>query len=379
MGNTAGGGRQKKIKRGGVLTHDDIAQITNLIDHRMQLFNLIPTSATPSPLASGNNTAHLHNGEIIEPIKNVPSAVFATAALPLKKDQSSSTNVYFHMIKLTAENLSEWKAFETSIKKMANLDSLINYDTFSYSIIDLTAGLNYFSIQIDSRYDKYVVYVSKELNNTNNPPDWRDVECMVTVIAKDDIPYFTNMGILALPHTFTKKNFIRYLHEDGSNRGSLKPELFNYLTEIDFNYPSHKYVSLYLFIFIGAKINSFYSTLKTALLTSPTAAIAHIVSKELNNKRLEYGYESNRPRRVPNRSISLTLFNNTTHDTLVLTRDMLKQLCPWYCNIFYTELASRPNDENNCYDGPDSYEPFVYVPITSFEELLIQYHFDDIL
>jgi len=313
---------------------------------------------------------------------------------------------FFHMVKITEENLSKWEIFKQKLDTITpaaivNVNPLKNTKYEHARVINIDAGLNDFKIKKSNTVsDLFVVYASKELNKTNLPPNWQDVEMMVTIIAKEGIPFITQMGIVKLAHTYTKEAFSNLIDmhtntiKNAYNKVRINQELFDYLISINFNYPSHKYISLYVFAFIATRINSFYLSEKTALFTSPVHIVADIVGKLFNTHRLIYGYEEESTR---DGQIKITLYNSE-NPFLILTRDNLKEECPWYCNIFEYQ-RSIPHDSAN-YDAefpealewvstentPDCYSierpmgPFLYIPIHSFNQLVERgvYQFDPI-
>ena len=194
--------------------------------------------------------------------------------LPEKSD------VYFHMIKITEGNKMEWQDFIKLLKKITPRQDLTIYNRdnsgkLTFTEISLTLGIDFLKILDDEllRHDLYIAYASKILNKTNNPPDWRDVECIVSVCAKEGIPYFTNMGIFSLAHIFEKKN---YTNKNGYEI-TIEEELRTYLESIKYNYPAHKNISMYLFTFIAMNIQQFYTDQKVALFTSPALGFTDMI------------------------------------------------------------------------------------------------------
>ena len=434
MGNKSGGFRRLK-KTGGELNSNDIEKINELITNKLVHFGLIPaiepTTIDTGAKESSTIETEAKESSTIEPgakessaiedaasieaamvtsIKvnntgNIPNAVFAKSTIPLSSGDGAS-DVYFHMVKITEENIERWKQFEKTIKEitppqlinkdwkstMQRPDSAGLSDTIAVhtKIIDLIAGIDHFKVRASNAIsDLFVVYASKELNKTNFPPDWKDVEIMVTVIAKEGVPFVTQMGIVKLAHTYTKGAF-----KDLIDKNKINKDLFDYLDSINFSYPSHSRISLYLFTFIGTHIYQFFSTKKIALFTSPTEIISSIVTNTLKHKyKLPYGYEKKPSfRDSPNYIIKLNLYYSP-YEFLILTKDILKELCPWYCNIFRTIRVQNsfpgdryydtedesnnfadefPEDTEDCYTiiGISYVDPFLYVPIYSFNQLV---------
>jgi len=371
MGNKSYVIKKSSIKKGGALTSDDVEQINKLIDSRLQTFNLIPLEEKLNPAVVSPSTL----------------AVFAKANI-LKKKQDEilgdKSDVFFHMIKITSENINAWKEFENKIKEITPMRGFNNLDGNGNGI---WSGLDYFVIK-ERKEDLFVAYASKVLNKTNNPPDWKDVECMVSIIAKEGVPYFTYMGIFAFLHTYDNDFFYeknRMMH--------LGQELKEYLGSINYDYPAHKYISMYLFTFIGTHIKGFYTKHPIALLTSPVETIKTISEKVFSPIELPFGYET--PNSYNNRIIGgskkgqylqFDMYNNTPNinDSNInsshavffkLTKDKLKISCPWYCNIFPPYLENT----TECYHDASAVARFLYIPVYSFEELakLEAYHFDD--
>ena len=428
------------VIKGGVLEDSDFEKINELITDKLVHFGLIPAiepttidtgakeSTTIEPVIDAAIEAAMAASIKVNNTGNIPNAVFAKSTIPLAQQISraeisrlkqqneelpplGSSDVYFHMVKITEENVEGWKQFEKKIKEMTPR-TLININAKMYEMlpidsdspemrpnddraISINAGLDHFNIRVSNTFsDLFVVYASKELNKTNLPPDWKDVEIMVTVLAKEGVPFVTQMGIVKLAHTYTRgafgKNLIDINPETNNIDYSMNPELFEYLKLINFKYPSHSYISLYLFTFIGTHIYQFFSDKKTALFTSPTNTVSSIVTRTLKKYKLPYGYEREEIRHFPNYIVKLNL-SNDSRPFLSLSRDNLKKLCPWYCNIFTTiptqtafpkdEWYSKEYPENNfnyaapentqdCYNGPEYQSPFLYVPIYSFNQLV---------
>jgi len=420
MGNKSGGFRKikktgefRKIKKtGGELNSNDIEKINELITNQLVTHGLIPTSAKKSsaiePLIDISSTSSAMSKKA-----SISDMVFAKSIISLSSGNGPS-DVFFHMVKITEENLSEWSEFEKNIKKIT--PNMLNYigdqlitppDAISklpaYKVesksrhIYMNAGLDYFEIRkSDTSSDLFVVYASKTLNKTKLPPNWQDVEIMVTVASKEGVPFATPMGIVKLAHTYPKKafgNMIGPKIETPSviENKSLNRDLYAELDKINFNYPSHRHISLYLFTFIGTFINQFYVSEITALFTSPTNTISSIVTNTLKHDYiLPYGYERERMLRfAPNYIVKLNLYY-LPDEFLILSRDNLKELCPWYCNIFQTERTqifpgdsdyntedesrnfdyTTPKNTGDCYKGANDIEPFLYVPIHSFNQLV---------
>lgn len=395
------GNKSSIKKRGGALTSDDIVQINSLIDSRLQTFHLIPIEKTevvlPSTteVVSPSTTAVFAKANILEKkirdpiIENESFFAQDRATQTAQRDAYSAkklekSDVYFHMVKITSENIETWKIFEAKIKEITPIRGFDNLDGRGNGI---WSGLDYFVIK-ERNDDLFVAYASKVLNKTNNPPDWKDVECMVTVIAKEGIPYFTYMGIFALLHTYDNEFFYE------ANRISyLGQELKEYLVSINYSYPSHKYISMHLFTFIGTHIKAFYAQCPIALLTSPVETIKIIAQKIFDPIKLPFGYETegsynNRHSGSKNgQYIQFDMYNNTSNfkDTNMnsskalffkLTRDKLQISCPWYCNIF----PPYPENTTECYRDASAIARFLYIPVYSFEELakLEEYYFEDI-
>ena len=297
---------------------------------------------------------------------------------PIKSD------VYFHMVKIIDENIFQWQVFEQKIKSMEKSIQVM----YNKRRVYFTAGLNHFNI-IKRREDLFVAYASIILNKTIFPPDWEHVECMVSIIAKEGIPYFTNMGIFTMMHTFPLESY-NYQEDRSSRKLILLPEisgndvdteLSNYFTTRGESYPAHKYISAHLFTFIGTHINNFYADEKTALFTSPTEGIASILSKVFNNYKIIYGIEEDKESRYlglekdnkPDDSfVRIVLYNGVkqTQTHLDLNKNELEKLCPWYCNIFIIDDGgNKPDDTPECYSSVIYSDPFVYVPVSSFIEL----------
>jgi len=425
--------KQHTVIRGGVLEDSDIEKINELITDKLVHFGLIPAiepaaidtgakkSSTVEPVIDAAIEAAMAASIKVNNTGHVPGAVFAKSTIPLapkisKKEMSilkqqgkelsslGSSDVYFHMVKITEENVIEWRQFEDKIKEISPVPgTLIN---INYSIdmprhnttINMNAGLNHFKIRESNTFsDLFVVYASKELNKTNFPPDWKDVEIMVTVLARENVPFVTQMGIVRLAHTYTKAAFAKVIDFSTDtintffNHRELNQELYDYLKLINFNYPSHSHMSLYLFTFIGTYIYQFFSTKKTALFTSPTQDISNIVINTLKKYELPYGYEYKQNFRMHDPYIIKLNLSNDAYQFLNLSRDNLKELCPWYCNLFYTIRvqtsfpgesdydtedesvnfrAKMPEDTDDCYIGPESSSPFLYVPIYTFNQLV---------
>lgn len=432
MGNKPGGFRKLK-KTGGELNSNDIEKINELITNKLVHFGLIPaiepTTIDTGAKESSTIETEAKESSTIEPVidaaieaameasikvnntGNIPNAVFAKSTIPLAQQNKElptlgQSDVYFHMVKITEENVERWGQFEETIKKITP-PQLINKDWKSTmqrpdsdgisdtiavhtKIIDLNAGLAHFKVRASNAIlDLFVIYASKELNKTNFPPDWKDVEIMVTVIAKEGVPFVTQMGIVKLAHTYTKGAF-----KDLIDTNKINKDLFKHLNSINFSYPSHSRISLYLFTFIGTHIYQFFSTKKIALFTSPTEIISSIMTNTLKHKyKLPYGYEKKPSfRGAPNYIIKLNLYYSP-YEFLILTKDMLKELCPWYCNIFQTIRVQNsfpgdkyydtedesnnfayefPDDTEDCYTtrGLSYVDPFLYVPIYSFNQLV---------
>ena len=406
MGNKPGGFRKLK-KTGGELNSNDIEKINELITNKLVHFGLIP-AIEPTTIDTGAKESSTMSKKV-----GITDMVFAKSTISLSSGDGSS-DVYFHMVKITKKNVTEWAAFTYNIKKITPStlqdtgtmfitppDAISKLDKVAKSsrAIHIDAGLNYFDIrECDISSDLFVVYASKILNKTMLPPNWQDVEIMVTVMSKEGVPFATPMGIVKLAHTYTKEAFGNMLGSPNSENPSvienrsISSDLYDELYRIKFNYPSHRRISLYLFTFIGTRINQFYLSEKTALFTSPTDTISSIVTNTLKHDyRLPYGYERNRRLRfAPNYIVKLNLYN-LPDEFLILSRDNLKELCPWYCNIFetvHTQIIfpgdkdynteeesrnfndTRPEDTEDCYRGADTQEPFLYVPIYSFNQLV---------
>ena len=224
------GNKSSIKKRGGALTSDDIVQINSLIDSRLQTFHLIPIEKTAVVLPSTTEMVLPSTTEVVSPST---TAVFAKANILEKKIRDpiieneafftqdlatqiaqrdaysakklEKSDVYFHMVKITSENINAWKEFENKIKEITPMRGFDNLDGHGNGI---WSGLEYFVIK-ERKEDLFVAYSSKILNKTNNPPDWKDVECIVTVIAKEGVPYFTYMGIFAFLHTYDEDFFYK--------------------------------------------------------------------------------------------------------------------------------------------------------------------------
>lgn len=370
------------LKKGGALTEEDIDIINDQIMRKLYEFNLIlPQSAAMStklPAVISLTNISIAKASILE--KRGRCSI-ANELDPLYKYPNPiKSDVYFYMIKITDDNISQWKVFEQKIKSMEESIQVM-YNSIG---VKFTAGLNFFNIK-KRREDLFVAYASIMLNETIFPPDWRDVECMVSIIAKEGIPYFTNMGIFTMMHTFPLDS---YSFEDLSSKklillpyisgNDLDTDLSNYFTNRTESYPAHKYISAHLFTFIGIHINNFYVDEKTALFTSPTDGIAIILSKVFNKYKIIYGYETDRESRYlglekgnkPDDSfVRIVLYNGATQAHLDLNKNELKKLCPWYCNIFLINEHNTPPDTPECYSSVIYTEPFVYVPVSSFIEL----------
>jgi hypothetical protein len=403
--------KKPTVIRGGVLEDSDIEKINELITNQLAHFGLIP-AIEPAAI----EPAAINPAIDAAAIKvNIPDMVFAKSKLPLAYRNGFSSNVYFHMVKITKKNVTEWDAFTYNIKIITpnelqdttgNMlitppDAISKLDKVARNsrTIFINAGLDYFNIrESDASSDLFVVYASKRLNKTMLPPTWQDVEIMVTVISKEGVPFATPMGIVKLAHTYQKEAFGNMLGQPKSDNPSIienrsiSSVLYDELNKIKFNYPSHRRISLYLFTFIGTRINQFYLSEKTALFTSPTDTISSIVTNTLKHDySLPYGYERNVGLRLaPNYIVKLNLYN--LHDEfLILSRDNLKELCPWYCNIFgtvHTQVSfpgdkyyntedeyynfeyTQPENTEDCYRGADDKSPFLYVPIYSFTQLV---------
>jgi hypothetical protein len=305
--------------------------------------------------------------------------------------------VYFHLVKITDENIKDWQKFRTEVEKIVpehqfdktdgTMISKLTMDKSSNKDIRIYAGSDHFKIEKNEWHDLYVAYASKEKNESIYSPNWEDVECMVTVLAKKDIPIYTNMGIFRLTHTYSYENFI--VHNDLLSKHPLLKKYFE--KNNNQNYPSHRSIALNLLTFIAIFIQKFYSDNKIGLLTSPSNAMLEIIKKKLNEKKLSYAIELNsiyisgyRPEKI-----LLRLYNFLTNDFILqdlkilqsedleklnldkntivkkLDENDLKKICPWYCNIFENNIA----DTNICYKYPFYQSTFIYVPISSFTEL----------
>ena len=394
------------LKKGGALTPEDINIINDQIMSKLYEFNLITPQSSEMSSAKLSEMSSAKLSEMSSAKSSEMGSAklsimeFAKASILEKRGRCSieeevyglpststpiKSDVYFHMIKIIDANITQWQEFEQKIKSMEeNIQVMYNGKS-----VNFTTGLNHFNIR-ERVEDLFVAYASIKPNLSIFPPDWKDVECMVSIIAKEGIPYFTNMGIFTMMHTFpilsynfiedkaAKKIILRPYRSDYT----IDPELSRYFEDRNESYPAHKYISVYLFTFIGSRINNFYVDEKTALFTSPTEEIVIILSKVFNKYKIMYGLEVDnrlyRYRGLENGNnysdscVRLKLYNNEPDNTdkyLELHNSDLRQLCPWYCNIFELLDGTMPPDEPECYSGAISMDPFVYVPISSFIKL----------
>jgi hypothetical protein len=385
MGNQSGGMKKNGMKKGGALTENDIEQINDLIDKKLLQYGF-KSLTIPIDDNEISNDKSIHSDEtsgiFASSIHNDgTSGIFAKANIELKKQidlkRPKKTDSYFHIIKLTDENTSKWNEFEATIKRVTPrfISKKINNWRDPANRIALCAGFDYFNPHLygafkEKGYDLYVAYASNTLNKSILPPDWINVECMVTVITKKDIPMYSNMGLTTLAHTFSKEYQTPY-NFDG-------PDI------VFGKYESHKYISMYLFTFIGTTISHFYSNAKEALLTSPTESVHIVVSKVFDANKLIYGQEIMVANRNKTNSLTFTIHNTPDSAIMELPSDKLEQLCPWYNrfeakDVGKAEAKAEVEAKDEAIDAINyicMIEPFIYIPTTSFEQLAQSYKYE---
>lgn len=215
----------------------------------------------------------------------IPKIIIASANIQLVDPSIGSPNVYFHLVKITDENIENWKNFRTEVEKIVPehifdkaygcIISELTKDKLTKKDIRIYAGSDHFKIEKHEWHDLYVAYASKEKNESIYSPNWEDLECMVTVLAKEGIPLYTNMSIFRLTHTYSYENFI--VHNNLLSKHSLLKQYFE--KNNNQNYPSHKSIALNLLTFIATFIQKFYTDNKVGLLTSPSNDMLEIIKK----------------------------------------------------------------------------------------------------
>lgn len=312
-----------------------------------------------------------------------PEIIVASAHIPTNNSMHKEFGAtefgatYFHLVKLTERNNKQWVEFRKMLKNSIPLYDI--YDGNGHRITPISVFNDFLpNEEISEYHDLFIAYISIKEHKSTNPPNWQDLECIVTVLAKKKIPLYTNMGIFRFPHTFL------YHKDDGQmliNNIRHKVPINSEMQRLALDYPTHKNISMYLFMFIGIYIQEFYADKKIGLLTSPVNVIIDLVKKTMNSSLplpLPYAiqdidadsdelifklYNSNT---VFEELKTLTqLEDNLGNMTQTLTKSNLRRLCPWYCAIFGNPDPITPD----CYYGANGVATFIYVPRSNFVAL----------
>ena len=107
MGNKSGGFRKLK-KTGGELNLNDIEKINELITDKLVHFGLIP-AIEPAAIDTGAKKSSAVSKKV-----GITDMVFAKSTIPLSSGDGSS-DVYFHMVKITEENVEGWESFKRKL------------------------------------------------------------------------------------------------------------------------------------------------------------------------------------------------------------------------------------------------------------------------
>lgn len=357
----------KKIYRGGLLDSTDINIINSLIEKNLIDHNLID-----------------HNLE-----DSTPSVIIAKASILLKQQKKFPSDPepspilgdsFFHIVQITDANRLQWEEFRSNLEEiMPSSFKSFKYlrDNRDFSTVHIESGFGYFDITTTHNHDIYVAYASILQNNSINPPNWQDVECMVSILGKKNVPFYSPVGIFVLPHTYPKTSHNSII--ENINRFGKSKILINYLKSLKPQYPSHKNIALMLLTFAGKFIQNFYKDSKTALFTSPTDDMTSIIRHGLDKYKLPYGIENNDFQfKEKGDKMKFDIFYDTEHIvTEFLSSEKLFKLCPWYCNQRFNSIILDENgketdidieDTENCYSMIRT-NKMVYIPIESIVKL----------
>lgn len=297
--------------------------------------------------------------------------------IPLKKTNGMG-DVFFHLVQITDTNKAQWPTFKQNLadimpdsyitRKDNSLGVKSDFETFisaGFDFINIkTPGEDYdITDSIVIHNDTYIAYASIRKNNSNMPPNWQDVECMVSFLAQNNIPFYSPVGIFVLPHTVSINSYNSI--QSNLRKYGKSLDLPDYMKSINFSYPSHKAISLALLTFGATCIQKFYKDKKTALFTSPTDTMTSVLAHGLNKYELPYGIEiDNRFDAYEHGNIQFDGFNDIHKHipTQLNTKDM-PILCPWYCNYDINNLPS-----SDCYSEVRD-NAMIYIPKSSTDIL----------
>jgi hypothetical protein len=312
-----------------------------------------------------------------------PEIIVASAHIPTINPMHTEFNAtefsatYFHLVKLTKQSHKQWVEFKKMLERSIPLYDI--YDE-NNNKIGFSAGFNDFlpNKEIPKYHDIFIAYVSRKEHKSTNPPNWQDLECIVTVLARDNIPLYSNKGIFRFPHTFL-------YHKD---RGKMLINNIRHKVPIDsemqrlaLDYPTHKNISMYLFMFIGIYIQEFYADKKIGLLTTPVNVIINLVKKTMNSSLPLPPPYAIQDTNADSDELIFKLYNSNTvfeelktltqlednmdNMTQTLTKDNLQRICPWYCGAIFDADPETPD----CYYGATYIATLIYVPRSNFVTL----------